>query len=269
MSGPDRLDGAIGQRAAAAQDAGSAGGSAGGAATGGTAGMTGGTMRRRAEPGAVAAGFSGDGWGTARDEARRPPTRGSLARRRLMLIVAKGLLPVVAVLLLASVAMWPEINRVLNASRMTLKGLVAAEVGTGRVVEPRYRGVDDRGRPYTVTADSAVQDGPERVNLVTPKGDVVLQNGAWLMLQSKKGVYMQHAGQLDLQGDVTLYRQDGTVMTSDTADIDLHQGAAASNEQTHAEGPFGVLDAQGFVLVDKGSVIQFQGPAHMVLNGGS
>ena len=41
-----------------------------------------------------------------------------------------------------------------------------------------------------------------------------------------------------------------------------------SSDRTHAEGPFGTLDAQGFVLVDKGAVIQFQGPAHMVLNGG-
>jgi hypothetical protein len=36
---------------------------------------------------------------------------------------------------------------------------------------------------------------------------------------------------------------------------------------THAEGPFGVLDAQGFTLVDKGAAIQFHGPAKLTLNG--
>ena len=35
----------------------------------------------------------------------------------------------------------------------------------------------------------------------------------------------------------------------------------------HAEGPFGVLDAQGFTIVDKGTAVQFVGPAHVVLNG--
>jgi lipopolysaccharide export system protein LptC len=35
----------------------------------------------------------------------------------------------------------------------------------------------------------------------------------------------------------------------------------------HAEGPFGTLDAQGFALTDKGSVIQFTGPGRLVLNG--
>jgi len=30
--------------------------------------------------------------------------------------------------------------------------------------------------------------------------------------------------------------------------------------------PFGVLDAQGFTLTDKGAAIQFHGPARLVLN---
>ena len=66
------------------------------------------------------------------------------------------------------------------------------------MTDARYHGVDDHGRPYTVTAATAQQDGPERVNLTTPKGDITLQNGTWLMVQSKLGVYLQHSGQLDL-----------------------------------------------------------------------
>ena len=118
-----------------------------------------------------------------------------------------------------------------------------------------------------ITADTATQAGPEPVNLTAPKADVTLQNGTWLMVQSRDGVYMQHAGQLDLSHDVLLYRQDGTTMTSQTADVDLRQGAASSDQPTHAEGPFGVLDAPGFALVDKGAVVQFPGPAHLLLNG--
>jgi lipopolysaccharide export system protein LptC len=78
---------------------------------------------------------------------------------------------------------------------------------------------------------------------------------------------MQHADQLDLSQDVMLYRQDGTILTSDTATLDMKRGAATSADFTHAEGPFGTLDAQGFTLVDKGGIIQFHGPAKLVLNG--
>ena len=89
------------------------------------------------------------------------------------------------------------------------------------------------------------------------------------MLQSKHGVFLQHTNQLDLSHDVTLYRDDGTTMTTASASVDLKNGAAASAEPTHAEGPFGTLDAQGFTVTDKGAAIQFTGPAHLVLNGAS
>jgi lipopolysaccharide export system protein LptC len=135
------------------------------------------------------------------------------------------------------------------------------------MLRPRYRGVDERQRPYTVSADTAHRAGPERINLVAPVGDLTLENGTWLLLRAKTGVFIQHANELDLAKAVTLYRQDGTIMRSATATMNLKLGAATSNDYTHAEGPFGTLDAEGFTLVDKGSVIQFHGPAKLVLNG--
>jgi hypothetical protein len=36
---------------------------------------------------------------------------------------------------------------------------------------------------------------------------------------------------------------------------------------THAEGPFGTLDAQGFTATDGGTVIHFAGPGRLLLNG--
>ncbi len=80
-------------------------------------------------------------------------------------------------------------------------------------------------------------------------------------------MFEQKANRLDLSGDVTLYRDDGTVLTTEAASLDMRANAAAGNEMVHAEGPFGVLDAQGFTVLDRGSVIQFTGPARIVLNG--
>ena len=190
------------------------------------------------------------------------PTR----RRRALIRVAKYVLPVVAVALLSSIAMWPEIARNLERSRMAWHA-VSAVNAAGQMVNLRYHGMDGRDRPYTVSADAAERAGPERINLVAPIGDVTMPNGAWLELRAKKGVFIQHTNELDLEHAVTLYRQDGTIMTSDTATMNLKLGAATSNDYTHAEGPFGTLDAEGFTLVDKGSVIQFRGPAKLVLNG--
>ncbi len=199
---------------------------------------------------------------------RRAPTPGGIARRRFVINMTKWLLPGLALVLLASIALWPEISRVREQSRLTFNSMTR-DVGGATLIEARYHGIDDHNRPYTVTAATAQQDGPDRINLTTPKGDMVLENGTWLMIQAKKGVYWQRTKQLDLSEDVTLYRDDGTTLVTAAASIDLQNGAAASSDATHAEGPFGTLDAQGFTLTDKGAAIQFIGPAHLVLNGAS
>jgi len=197
---------------------------------------------------------------------RQAPTASRIARRRLIVTLTKWLLPFGALLLLASVALWPEIARIKDQGRITFRRVFSVEPDSGRMKEPRYQGVDERGRPYTVTADSALQSGPLHIDLVEPKGDLVPENGGWIMVQSHEGVYIQRAGQLDLSHDVVLYRDDGTVMRTQSAAVDVKQGAAAGNDMTHAEGPFGVLDAQGFTLIDKGAAIQFHGPARLILN---
>ncbi|MBV8093886.1 MAG: LPS export ABC transporter periplasmic protein LptC [Acetobacteraceae bacterium] len=184
-----------------------------------------------------------------------------------MVRISKWVLPAAALALLAAIALWPEFDRESNEARVAFRRMTTAMDGA-TLVDARYRGVDERGRPYTVTAEIAQQVGPERVNLTTPKGDITLENGTWMLLQSKQGVFMQHANQLDLSHEVFLYRDDGTTMRTEAATIDLKAGAAASAERTHAEGPFGVLDADGgFTLTDKGEVVQFAGPAKLVLNG--
>lgn len=200
---------------------------------------------------------------------RRVPTAGSLARRRWTVRWTKRLLPVLAVALLSSLALWPELHRQTDQERIAFRRMGISDTGGARLVDARYRGVDEKNEPYTVTAAVATQAGPDRVNLQDPKGDVTAQDGTWFMVRSKTGVFMQHINQLDLSGDVVLYRQDGTTLASDTATLDLKAGVAASSHQTHAEGPFGQLDAQGFALVDKGAVVQFTGPARLVLNGGA
>jgi lipopolysaccharide export system protein LptC len=204
----------------------------------------------------------------AATRVHRLPSAGVLARRRIVITLTKWLLPAFALLLLASIALWPQIDSAKDSARIAFQR-TGGEVGGARLTDAHYHGVDERGRPYTVTAETAQQDGPERINLTVPKGDITLEDGTWLMLQAKRGVYLQHSNQLDLSHAVTLYRDDGVTLVTSSASLDLKNGAAASSDPTHAEGPFGTLDAQGFTVTDKGAAIQFAGPAHLVLNGSS
>jgi lipopolysaccharide export system protein LptC len=199
---------------------------------------------------------------------RRLPSSRHLARRHLAITLTKLVLPTLALALLASIALWPEFDRAKEQALLAFRH-ISSEIAGGQLIDARYHGIDEKGRPYTLTATTAQQVGPERINLTIPKGDITLQDGTWLMLQAKQGVFMKHSNELDLSHDVVLYRDDGTTMVTSSAAIDMKNGAAAGAEPVHAEGPFGTLDAQGFTLLDKGSNIQFAGPAHLLLNAAS
>lgn len=196
---------------------------------------------------------------------RRPSVRGQ-ARRRALITITKLVLPGIALALLSTMAIWPELHQREAETRRNLQDMAAITGAT--LTDAHYHSVDDRGRPFTVTAATATQVNPDQINLTQPKGDVTEPNGTWLELQSKKGVYRQTERSLDLSTDVMLYRDDGTTLRTPSATIDLKEGAAAGAEPVHAEGPFGVLDAKGgFTLTDKGTQVLFAGPAHLVLNG--
>jgi lipopolysaccharide export system protein LptC len=195
---------------------------------------------------------------------RRPLSQAGISRRRWMVNASKYLLPVLAAGLLGAMALWPEFARLRD---QRLAGGKLADVAQGQIADARYRGIDAKGEPYTITAVSGRQVNADRLDLNTLKADVTLQSGTWMMVQSDHGVYTQRQGVLDLYGHVVIYRDDGTTLHTPAATVDLTQGAAASGERVHAEGPFGTLDAQGFTLTDKGHVVQFTGPARLLLNG--
>jgi lipopolysaccharide export system protein LptC len=204
--------------------------------------------------------------GGAGTRERRPPTPGRIARRRLVINLTKWLLPLAAMGLLSMIALWPEIDAATTKARLSMNH-VSGEVEGGRLLDARYNGLDEKGRPYTVTAATAWQIDAQKIGLTLPKGDITLGNGTWLMLTAKQGTFIQGLNQLDLVKDVTLYRDDGTTMHTETASIDVKAGAAGGSDPVHVEGPFGILDAHGFTVMDKGSAIDFAGPAHVVMNG--
>jgi lipopolysaccharide export system protein LptC len=204
--------------------------------------------------------------GAASTRDRMLPTPGRIARRRFLITATKWMLPMAAMGLLALIALWPEISDTTIKARLSLAH-VSGEVDGGKLIDARYNGLDEKGRPYTITAATAWQIDAERVGLTLPKGDITLENGTWLMLTSREGTFVQHVNQLDLIKEVTLYRDDGTTMHTESASIDVKAGAAAGSQPVHVEGPFGVLDAKGFTVMDKGTAIDFPGPAHVVLNG--
>jgi lipopolysaccharide export system protein LptC len=163
--------------------------------------------------------------------------------------------------------LWPELNRTEEGLRVQIN--LAAQVAPEalRVAQPRYRGLDEQNRPYNVTADIATQAGTSQniLDLINPRADQFLGEGAWVMVESREGRFDRAANRLDLAGDVTLWHDNGTRMRTEQAMIRMNAGYAEGDAPVAAQGPFGTLTSEGFRIIDRGQVVIFTGRAHTTL----
>ncbi|MBD0270502.1 MAG: hypothetical protein ICV73_01110, partial [Acetobacteraceae bacterium] len=120
---------------------------------------------------------------------QRPALRpGQLARRRILVGLAKRLLPALALALLAVVVFWPEIEGNEERSRVSFRRTAQPRAESLRVLSPRYQDVDEMSRPYTVTARVAQQLGAEQIlDLEAPRADMVLTDGGWVHISADAG----------------------------------------------------------------------------------
>jgi lipopolysaccharide export system protein LptC len=207
--------------------------------------------------------------GTHAPRDRFAPQPGDLARRRFLVTATKYVLPLLALGLLTAVALWPDLVQRRGFIPTPLSGVSGQLDGT-RLRHARYHGVNEKGEPYTLTTDTAKQLDSDRIELTKPQGDLTQANGVWLNLKADHGIFAQKANTLDLWSNVVLYRDDGTTLTTASATVDVKGGSAVGGQPVHAEGPFGVLDADGgFTITDKGTAIQFSGNTHLIMNAAS
>ncbi|MCB8875328.1 LPS export ABC transporter periplasmic protein LptC [Acidisoma silvae] len=199
---------------------------------------------------------------------RKMPSSGALRRRRMLVTWMKRLLPLGALMLLSLVMLWPELINQHNPARVSYHlGTGPDGADQGSMTKAHYEGIDDTGRPYTMTADQAVQTDADTVVLTHPAGDMTMKAGSWIMIQSKDGLYHAKAQHLDLTNHVVLYRDDGTTVRTSQAAINLKDSSASGHEVVNADGPFGTLSAKGFNITDRGTRLHFTGPSKLVLDG--
>jgi lipopolysaccharide export system protein LptC len=198
----------------------------------------------------------------------RDEQRAVLGRHRRSVAIAKFTLPALAAVLITALAVLPNLRNGSAIGRISYKKQ-AASVATplSRMSTAQYRGVDAQGEKFTITAHRVVQVSQDLLNLQAPKGDLTTKAGNWLMLDARHGLYHQNSQLLDLAGKVTLYRQDGTILHTSRAAIDIKGGSAQGTDPVKAFGPFGTLHAQdGFVATNHGTDILFKGQSHVVLD---
>ncbi|MFB3134345.1 MAG: LPS export ABC transporter periplasmic protein LptC [Rhodospirillales bacterium] len=205
------------------------------------------------------------------DGAKRLAARRRYTHRYTRFVhMMKYLLPTVAMVLVALVAVWPHLKTQDSGFRIGFSALKARETGEPAMVNARYMGSDKNNQLFSITADlvrNAMKDAAT-VELVMPKADITLEDGSWLVLTAEAGVFNRAAMTLELAGAVNLFHDSGYEFRTERITIDLDNGSAVGTEPVEGQGPFGDLSGEGFVLREKGKTIIFTGKARLFIYPG-
>jgi lipopolysaccharide export system protein LptC len=133
------------------------------------------------------------------------------------------------------------------------------------VYDVKFDGKDNKGRPYSITADSMSHaDGDDRhVSLRKPMADIVMASGAYVALTANDGMLDRDADIVTLNGDVTLFHDNGLSFQTPSATIHLKDKTAEGNDPVEGQNGDGELTSQGFRVLDDGDTIVFTGKAYM------
>jgi lipopolysaccharide export system protein LptC len=187
-----------------------------------------------------------------------PPPR-ARPRRARFVGAMKLVLPALAAGLVAIVLAWPgAFDRI---EPLELPGENPAGVGgdTAAMLKPRYIGTDGKGRPFTITADAALQDADDRksLTLIALQADMTMTDGSWFTLLAETGRYRQKTKRLTLGGAVSLYSDRGYELHATEVAVDLEAGSAVTEKPVQGHGPFGDLTAQRMEIGERGERLRF------------
>lgn len=191
-------------------------------------------------------------------------------RRGTSVRVLKVALPLIMCVTLGYVGYWWLESRgtVVDPTLIQKVPGVATTKAEVTIQDVKYDGKDDKGRPFSITADSASHvDGDDRhINLRKPIADIVLASGAYAALTANEGLLDRDADVVTLNGDVTLSHDNGLSFQTQSATIDLDAKTAEGHDQVEGQNGDWELTSQGFRVLDDGDTIQFTGKAFMKIH---
>ena len=118
------------------------------------------------------------------------------------------------------------------------------------MIKPRLSGTDSHGNPFVVTADEAVQMGPNSrsARLKNVQADVTLDKKTWISASAKSGLLNADAKTLMLTGPISVYSDSGYELHTMRAEVDLGKGIVSSDSAVTGHGPLGSLRADRFTF---------------------
>jgi lipopolysaccharide export system protein LptC len=196
----------------------------------------------------------------------RRATLAGMERYSNFVLIMKRALPVAAGVIALAVLIYAMQPREARHWAMTWEN--QTEIANDRtMMRPRLMGTDDNGSPFTVNADTAVQDGPGtmRIRLNKVRAQITMQDGLWVQLEAQQGLVNSEKQELDLTGGIRLTADGGYEAHTTNAHFDLARGTVTGRNPVAGRGPYGTYRARGFELHKNQRQLVFTGGVHMLL----
>lgn len=197
---------------------------------------------------------------------RRRLTGAQAAVRTRIVRRLRMALPLVAVILVAALLINTRSNGVDEAFLNDFADLDATPEEL-RMANPRFAGVDDKGFPYEITAEAALQapGAQQRVELVNPRA---VTHGAdeERIVIADRGFYLSEGNILELQESVTMEsRIGGTsyILRTPAATVAIGEETVRSTAGVEGEGDSGALRADRMHAYNSEGRVVFEGNVSM------
>ncbi|NCT40141.1 MAG: LPS export ABC transporter periplasmic protein LptC [Alphaproteobacteria bacterium] len=161
-----------------------------------------------------------------------------------------------------------EGDKIVPIKEEDAKPNIKQEIGKNELIKPRFESIDEKGQPFIITADMAIQENSKQGEMLleNPKGTLDTNSGENITITAENGAYQQIEQTLNLSKNVILEHSKGYKMYTSILYVDMTKDKAWSQEPVRVTGPTGSINAQGIQASAKDETIIFKGPAKMLIN---
>lgn len=143
------------------------------------------------------------------------------------------------------------------------------EVSDGNLVmeAPELNGFDKNNRPYSLNAETAVQDvtNPGKVELTAITAQLPMDDKITATIEAGNGIYDADAKTLVLRETINLVTSSGMRAQLQDADVDIENSTMFTNNPISATSPEADISSQTMRVEDGGNRMIFEGRVRMTI----
>lgn len=176
-------------------------------------------------------------------------------------------IPVCAILALGVFVLGPILNPFSTIGGLSM-GPISLSGSKVTMEKPKLTGFRKDNRPYEVTAISAAQDirKPNVVELNMMNARLETEQGGWVRLESKSGIFDSQKEQMQLNDNIKVATDAGYEAFLKSADIDFKAGTIRSKEPVQVNMGTIRITADTLDVSDNGKIIVFNGRVNTVID---